>query len=334
MSCPLADDRLTGYFDGELEAVERGEMEKHISTCSDCLRELEEIKSASLTVRGLARYSVPKSVTEGMLREVARPVVPLPSKSYSWMAWTLTAAASIFVVANVVYFRSLKPPQEEQGTTEVVLQRPVEDRAKLSTGEFKSREVEESLTLTEKSIEPLGLNPSQDPVFYSVVSSQMADARERVELALQRVGVVEISTGVSNFDESAYAKDTCIEVEVTQDQLETLGKQLEGESGLLVWLKGGSGYRRGELNVDALEAADVVHKRSLDGADRGREPEEDLRKEAEGKAPAAPEKKGKQKSETGKFLAQSDSGTPKGGEEPRVRIVIYFHEFQRPKSDK
>ena len=47
MSCAYDKERLTGYFDGELEAADRAEVENHISACSECLRDLGEIKSAA-----------------------------------------------------------------------------------------------------------------------------------------------------------------------------------------------------------------------------------------------------------------------------------------------
>ena len=71
MNCAFDKEKLTGYFDGELENAEKGEVEKHISACSECLRELGEIKSAAKLVKTLPRLKAPASIAEGVRREVA-----------------------------------------------------------------------------------------------------------------------------------------------------------------------------------------------------------------------------------------------------------------------
>ncbi len=116
MSCVYDKERLTGYFDGELEAAEKADAEKHISACSECLRELGEIKSAARLVKELPRRRAPRSIAEGVSREIAAAGrVHSMAKYRKTILWTFAAAAAFLVVANVSYFsgREGVPPAGE-----------------------------------------------------------------------------------------------------------------------------------------------------------------------------------------------------------------------------
>ena len=70
MNCAFDKEKLTGFYDGELGAAEKAEVERHIASCSECLRDLGELKSAALLVRDLPRLRAPKSIAEGVSREI------------------------------------------------------------------------------------------------------------------------------------------------------------------------------------------------------------------------------------------------------------------------
>jgi hypothetical protein len=105
MNCAFDKEKLTGYYDGELEAAEKAEVERHIASCSECLRELGELKSAAILVKELPRLRAPRSVAEGVSREIqAAGKVHSFAKFRRTLLWGSAAAAALFVGLNVMYF--------------------------------------------------------------------------------------------------------------------------------------------------------------------------------------------------------------------------------------
>ena len=116
MSCAFDKEKLTGYFDGELENAEKGEVEKHISACSECLRELGEIKSAALLVKTLPRLRAPRSIAEGVGREVAPMGRVHPLERYrKSILWTFSAATAALLIGTVAFFAG----RDERPTNDV-----------------------------------------------------------------------------------------------------------------------------------------------------------------------------------------------------------------------
>jgi hypothetical protein len=105
MNCAFDKEKLSGYYDGELEAAEKAEVERHIASCSECLRELGELKSAAILVKELPRLRAPRSLSEGIAREIqAAGKVHHFAKLRRNVLWACAAAAGVFVVLNVAYF--------------------------------------------------------------------------------------------------------------------------------------------------------------------------------------------------------------------------------------
>lgn len=105
MNCAFDKEKLTGYYDGELEAAEKAEVERHIASCSECLRELGELKSAAILVKELPRLRAPRSIAEGVAREMqAAGKVHSFAKARRTVLWASAAAAVLFVGLNVMYF--------------------------------------------------------------------------------------------------------------------------------------------------------------------------------------------------------------------------------------
>ena len=108
MSCPFDKEKLTGYFDGELAPSERSEVESHISSCSECLRDLGEIKAAALLVRDLPRRRAPRSIAEGVSREIAAAGRAARFRRLrGGLLWATAAAAAVLIVVNVAYFAGM-----------------------------------------------------------------------------------------------------------------------------------------------------------------------------------------------------------------------------------
>lgn len=105
MNCAFDKEKLTGYYDGELDAAEKAEVERHIASCSECLRELGELKSAAILVKELPRLRAPRSIAEGVSKEIqAAGKVHSFAKFRRTLLWSAAAAAGLLVVLNVVYF--------------------------------------------------------------------------------------------------------------------------------------------------------------------------------------------------------------------------------------
>jgi hypothetical protein len=114
MSCAYDKERLTAFFDGELDAAERAATERHVSECSECLRDLGEIKSAALAVKTLERPRAPRSIAEGVAREIAAS--GKVKRLDLWrrrVLWAVSAAAIVLVTLNVMFFMK-PPPSAEQ----------------------------------------------------------------------------------------------------------------------------------------------------------------------------------------------------------------------------
>jgi anti-sigma factor RsiW len=102
MSCGLEKDRLSGYYDGELDAGERAEIERHIASCSECLRELGDLKAAATDLKSLARVPAPPSVRAEILRQTA---VRAPRFQRWFQAGVAAAAVALFAVSLVIIAR-------------------------------------------------------------------------------------------------------------------------------------------------------------------------------------------------------------------------------------
>src|SRR3954463_2498875 len=105
MNCAFDKEKLTGYYDGELGAAEKAEVERHIASCSECLRDLGELKSAALLVKELPRLRAPASIAAGVSKEIqAAGKLHVLAKFRRTVLWASAAAAGLFVVMNVMYF--------------------------------------------------------------------------------------------------------------------------------------------------------------------------------------------------------------------------------------
>jgi len=117
MNCAFDKEKLTGYYDGELGAAEKAEVERHIASCSECLRDLGDLKSAALLVKELPRLRAPASIAQGVSREIqAAGKIHVLAKFRRTLLWGSAVAAGLFVAVNAMYFGSLqqKAPMASQ----------------------------------------------------------------------------------------------------------------------------------------------------------------------------------------------------------------------------
>src|ERR1041384_8491576 len=96
MNCTFDKEKLPGYYDGRLDSAEKAEVERHIASCSECLRELGELESAAILVKELPRLRAPRSIAEGVSREMqAAGKVHNFAKMRRTVLWASAAAAAL-----------------------------------------------------------------------------------------------------------------------------------------------------------------------------------------------------------------------------------------------
>ena len=145
MNCAFDKEKLSGYYDGELDAAEKAEVERHIASCSECLRELGELKSAAILVKELPRLRAPRSIAEGVQKEIqAAGRVHSFAKVRRTVMWAASAAAVLFIGINVIYFTSNSPRPAASEVAKTLSPAPVLGRATPPPAEEPARrQVEE-----------------------------------------------------------------------------------------------------------------------------------------------------------------------------------------------
>jgi anti-sigma factor RsiW len=89
-------DLLGVYADGELDAAATARVAEHLTTCTECARELALIRSLGGAMRGMLENTPERDVWSGVHRRLTRPV-----------GWVLfTAGVAVWVAMAVVeWFR-------------------------------------------------------------------------------------------------------------------------------------------------------------------------------------------------------------------------------------
>ena len=92
MSRDLFRDKLVAYLDGQLNASERSELEKHLKKCYGCQRELEALRAAL----NLTRADAPPRFAG------VRWKVPAPRR-VRWWRWVWVPAAAAALILAVIF---------------------------------------------------------------------------------------------------------------------------------------------------------------------------------------------------------------------------------------
>jgi anti-sigma factor RsiW len=105
MTCAWAREWIGAYFDGELEAAPRAELEAHLAVCPDCARVLEDVRSLSGAIHaGPLVYEAPARLEAQVLRAV-RKNSRASVRDFGWVA-----AAACFVFALAMSWRTPERP--------------------------------------------------------------------------------------------------------------------------------------------------------------------------------------------------------------------------------
>jgi len=118
MNCEAARSMIEPYIDGELDAAQKAEIERHLSECADCRaahRQLSQL-GEGLRAPGL-RYEAPDRlkarVLDGVRQAAVTPLVPMPvpiSRGPSFQYWAIAATMLLAVSVgwNLMLLRSQK----------------------------------------------------------------------------------------------------------------------------------------------------------------------------------------------------------------------------------
>lgn len=75
-ACHSFEILLSGYADGEVSVVERGQVEMHLSGCADCRERLEDLRALSAAVSARLEQQVEEADFSGFADEVMRRIMP------------------------------------------------------------------------------------------------------------------------------------------------------------------------------------------------------------------------------------------------------------------
>ncbi len=135
-------DKLSAYHDGELDAVSRAAMERHLGQCAQCAAELERLRKLSALLVQTAPAEMPPL---GMRRLHALAERSIGGDLMRW-AMTMTAlAASVLIACSVLLWRQhgSAEPVSVPAWEMSVMQRPTESVAASSEDQLATWMVED-----------------------------------------------------------------------------------------------------------------------------------------------------------------------------------------------
>ena len=111
MTCKSAAGLIEAYLDGELDAAQKAEVERHLSECGDCGLVYERLSNLRNDLRTFApRYDASDELRNRVLRGLRQEVRPVPVSSVwnggRWWAMAATALLAVSVGWNVILLRS------------------------------------------------------------------------------------------------------------------------------------------------------------------------------------------------------------------------------------
>jgi anti-sigma factor RsiW len=128
MECDQMQELISAYSDGELDASQRGEAERHLATCADCTRALESL-SALKTALGneTLLFNVPGALhkrIDALVNKAADPaagVKPKPSRPILQLKWiAITMAAGLALAAGIAGYFAMWPTERQRIAADAV----------------------------------------------------------------------------------------------------------------------------------------------------------------------------------------------------------------------
>ena len=135
-ACDNVGPLLDGYYDGELDSLERTRVEHHLQSCDACRRDLTSLEAVGHAVRaavaGTQTPDVWRAIASQLPPERARVVAPLRARAPQRRRWIPAVAAA--AVAASIFLVILDPggflgPDADIGPSGVVRSIYAPDRA-------------------------------------------------------------------------------------------------------------------------------------------------------------------------------------------------------------
>lgn len=121
MNCARVRQEIKAYIDGELRPWTRILVSRHIATCDDCRREMQEMAELTNDVRTAPDVSAPRGLREKVLGSLT--FQPGSPRSRRWpfaSAWANAAAGLVIVVVlGSIIMPTLRPAREAARTAAV-----------------------------------------------------------------------------------------------------------------------------------------------------------------------------------------------------------------------
>jgi anti-sigma factor RsiW len=115
LSCELAQTAVHGYFDGELDALDAAEFERHLENCAECQASLEHMQSLRLEFRSSDLY---QRASPGFAERIRRELrldtgAPPAATRFGWRGFWAAGLAAAAVAAGFAIALLLVRPQTE-----------------------------------------------------------------------------------------------------------------------------------------------------------------------------------------------------------------------------
>lgn len=235
MTTPGPDERLSAYFDGELSAVERADVERLLTERSDLQNELNGLADLSLRLNDLAEDLPDFDLRSRVLSQIGnsrRNMLPLASRTSSthrrsWMPLFLSVS-SLALLAAVMWpllLTSDNMPQlaqQDAANAKLSISQPASMKATVAAGEDKLIESSEGRLVATSDHFNLGVATSavasQDGKGPSVILAQIEKTRGL------KAGEI-VSRMIESGDTPMLAEYTVVDVRRTAQDVEILLKE-------------------------------------------------------------------------------------------------------------
>lgn len=123
MNCEQAKPLIALYADGEMDAAQSLELERHVHDCPACAKELRNLQSLKKAVRQEAVYfPAPAALRSNLLAELRADVGAPPARSFWSLNWLTTAMSGLATVclALLVLVSVTRPSAQDELSQELV----------------------------------------------------------------------------------------------------------------------------------------------------------------------------------------------------------------------
>jgi mycothiol system anti-sigma-R factor len=111
VSCERTSFVLHAYFDGELDAADVPEFERHLESCPDCAAALAVQETLRSSLKGSKlRERAPESLRRKLAAEITEPIPRAATPSSSTTKWRALALAASFLLVVAIGWRYLEGP--------------------------------------------------------------------------------------------------------------------------------------------------------------------------------------------------------------------------------